>query len=111
MVELTERPVAAERARRIHRRTRNEKWKKPPRRIEPAECIGCDSCLRSCPPQFAAIVNHGLDVVIIPELCSGCPKCVVVCPVDCIYVADSWAPTKEGLWAYVDLGRETNAPG
>ena len=41
-----------------------------------SECINCDTCLRHCPPQFGAIFNHGIDVIIIPELCSGCLKCV-----------------------------------
>src|SRR5579862_9459805 len=50
-----------------------------------AECINCDACLRHCPPQLGAIFNHGIDVIIIPELCSGCDKCLDPCPVDCIY--------------------------
>ena len=57
-------------------RQRNPKWQNPPLRIEMAECINCDACLRHCPPQFGAIFNHGPDVVIIPELCSGCDKCL-----------------------------------
>lgn len=88
------------RAERVHTRTRNPKWRNPPRRIEATECIACDSCLRSCPPQFGAIFNHGLDVVIVPELCSGCPNCVAVCPVDCIYVDDDWEPSPRDLWTY-----------
>lgn len=86
---------------RIATRSRNPEWKKPPRRIEHAECIVCDSCMRACPPEFNAIVNNGLDVVIIPELCSGCPKCVLVCPVDCIYVDEDWTPSPEGVWSLV----------
>ena len=81
---------AANRASRIAARTRNEKWKNPPLRIEMLECINCDACLRHCPPQFGAIFNHGPDVVIIPELCSGCDKCLPACPVNCIYPFDDW---------------------
>ena len=55
-------------------RRRNPKWQNPPLRIEMAECINCDACLRHCPPQFGAIFNHGPDVVILPELCSGCEE-------------------------------------
>lgn len=88
----------AERAGRIIERSRHSDWKKPPRKIEPSECIGCDSCLRSCPEEFSAIFNNGLDVIIVPELCSGCPKCVAACPVDCIYVDEDWHPTDEGVW-------------
>ena len=76
---------------RIERRAqRNPKWRNPPLRIEMAECINCDACLRHCPPQFGAIFNHGPDVVIIPELCSGCDKCLPACPVNCIYPFPEW---------------------
>jgi electron transport complex protein RnfB len=91
------------RAERIAQRSRNENWKKTPRRIEASECITCDMCLRSCPPEFGAIFDRGLDVVIVPELCSGCPVCVMVCPVDCIYVDEQWMPTGDQMWNHIDL--------
>ncbi|WP_141579104.1 4Fe-4S ferredoxin [Actinomadura sp. WMMA1423] len=93
----------AGRAERIARRSREGNWKKPPRRIETSECITCDLCLRNCPPEFGAIFDLGLDVVIVPELCSGCPVCVMVCPVDCIYVDEEWDPTEAPMWDHVDL--------
>lgn len=93
----------AERSDRIAMRSRSESWRKPPRRIESSECIVCDTCVRNCPPEFGAIFDLGLDVVIIPELCSGCPVCVLVCPVDCIYVDDDWSPTGVELWNHVAL--------
>ena len=77
---------AANRTERLANRERNPKWRPVPFRIEMSECINCDACLRHCPPQFGAIFNHGIDVVIIPELCSGCGKCVEPCPVDCIFM-------------------------
>ena len=83
--------MPSSRTQRIESRQRNENWKNPPLRIEMAECINCDACLRHCPPQFGAIFNHGVDVVIIPELCSGCDKCLPACPVDCIYTYPEWA--------------------
>ncbi|TNY36143.1 4Fe-4S dicluster-binding protein [Thermomonospora catenispora] len=95
--------AAAGRAERIARRSRDENWRKPPRRIETSECITCDTCRRNCPPEFGAIVDDGLNVVIIPELCSGCPVCVMVCPVDCIYVDEEWTPTEPRLWDHVAL--------
>jgi Pyruvate/2-oxoacid:ferredoxin oxidoreductase delta subunit len=64
--------MAATRDERIATRTRNAKWQNVPLRIEMAECINCDACLRHCPPHFGAIFNHGADVIILPELCSGC---------------------------------------
>ena len=78
------------RVERVETRTRNPKWKNHPLRIEMSECINCDACLRHCPTQFGAIFNHGVDVVIIPELCSGCDKCLDPCPVDCIYPFPEW---------------------
>jgi H+/Na+-translocating ferredoxin:NAD+ oxidoreductase subunit B len=81
---------AASRLERIAARERNPKWRNPPVRIEMAECINCDACLRHCPPQFGAIFNHGPDVVIVPELCSGCDKCLPACPVNCIYPFPDW---------------------
>lgn len=105
MPGTTSTPLAASagRATRISGRSRSENWKKPPRRIEASECITCDTCLRSCPPEFGAIFDRGLDVVIVPELCSGCPACVMVCPVDCIYVDEEWAATDEQMWNHIDL--------
>jgi electron transport complex protein RnfB len=88
---------------RVVTRSRSETWRKPPRRIETSECITCDSCLRHCPPEFGAIFDQGIDVVIVPELCSGCPVCVLVCPVDCIYVDEEWRPTDTDLWSHIDF--------
>ncbi|MFD6619404.1 4Fe-4S ferredoxin [Streptomyces albidoflavus] len=98
--------ATAGRAQRIADRARAEGWKKPPRRIETSECITCDTCLRSCPAEFGAIFDMGLDVVIIPELCSGCPSCVLECPVDCIYVDEEWTPTEESVWNHIELTTE-----
>ena len=92
-------PGGASRLERIEERVRNPKWKQQPFRIEMSECINCDTCLRHCPPQFGAIFNHGIDVVILPELCSGCGKCLPpVCPVDCIYPDPNWTPAPEDWW-------------
>ena len=94
--------MAAESARvqRIEQRQRHPKWKNPPLYIDMDICINCDTCLRYCPPHFGAIFNHGLDVIIIPELCSGCNKCVEPCPVDCIHPLplDGWQPPPEDWW-------------
>lgn len=100
--ELSER-ARTQRSTRIATRSRHDGWRQPPRRIETSECITCDTCLRSCPPEFGAIFDRGLDVVIVPELCSGCPSCVLVCPVDCIYVDEDWTPTDTATWDHVGL--------
>ena len=71
------------RAERIDSHERNPKWQSPPLIIDMSMCINCDTCIRHCPPQFGAIFNHGIDVIILPELCSGCGKCLPpVCPVE-----------------------------
>jgi electron transport complex protein RnfB len=100
----------AGRAERLADRSRSDAWKKPPRRIEASECITCDRCLRNCPPEFGAIFDRGLDVVIVPELCSGCPVCVMVCPVDCIYVDEDWSPTDDDLWTHVTVTSSAAPP-
>ena len=91
---------AATRTERIEARVRNPKWRNSPLRIEMSECINCDACLRHCPPQFGAIFNHGIDVIILPELCSGCDKCLPACPVDCIYPDPEWKTAASDWWQY-----------
>jgi Na+-translocating ferredoxin:NAD+ oxidoreductase subunit B len=91
---------AGTREERIATHERNPKWQNPPLRIEMSECINCDTCLRHCPEQFGAIFNHGLDVIILPELCSGCLKCIPVCPVDCIYPDPNWQLSSEDWWQH-----------
>lgn len=100
-VVIAERDVLRFR-KQLTNRERPRDWPKPPRRIELTECIGCDSCMRACPPQFNAVYNYGLDVVIVPEMCNGCGKCVQACPVDCIYPDPDWEPTGDSLWRYVE---------
>ena len=90
---------AGTRTERVGSHERNPKWKLPALRIEMSECINCDTCLRHCPPQFGAIFNHGVDVIIVPELCSGCDKCLPACPVDCIVLDPDWSPAPEAWWA------------
>lgn len=98
MGELGEEAVSAGRDQRLATRQRNPKWRRPPLFIDMAACINCDTCIRHCPPPFGAIFNHGIDVVIIPELCSGCGECVDPCPVDCIHPAPDWSPAPDGWW-------------
>jgi electron transport complex protein RnfB len=79
--------AAGTRAERIASRERNPKWQNPPMLIDMSICINCDTCIRHCPPQFGAIFNHGIDVIIIPE-----------CPVDCIYPDPDWTPSGDDWW-------------
>jgi H+/Na+-translocating ferredoxin:NAD+ oxidoreductase subunit B len=89
---------AATRPERLEARERNPKWKLAPLKIDMSICINCDACMRHCPPQFGAIFNHGIDVIIIPELCSGCDKCLDPCPVDCIHPDPDWEPAPADWW-------------
>jgi len=54
--------AAGTRLERIEARERNPKWKNVPLRIEMSECINCDACLRHCPSQFGAILEHAAQV-------------------------------------------------
>ena len=89
---------AGTRTERLASRERNPKWQQVPLWIDMSICINCDTCIRHCPPQFGAIFNHGIDVVIIPELCSGCLKCIDPCPVDCIHPLPEGHVTPEDWW-------------
>ncbi len=86
---------------RIATHERNPKWQSPPLIIDMSICINCDTCIRHCPPQFGAIFDHGIDVIILPELCSGCGKCLPpVCPVNCIYEDPEWVSSPVDWWVY-----------
>ncbi len=45
------------------------------------ECIGCGTCVDSCP--LGAIIESG-EVYIITDDCNECRDCVGACPVDAI---------------------------
>ena len=91
--------MAGNRAERLESHERNPKWQIAPFIIDMSICINCDTCIRHCPTQFGAIFNHGIDVIIIPELCSGCGKCLPpVCPVDCILPDPEWKPAPDEWW-------------
>jgi Na+-translocating ferredoxin:NAD+ oxidoreductase subunit B len=93
--------VGGTRQSRYDQRVRNPKWKNPALKIDMSICINCDTCLRHCPPHFGAIFNHGIDVIIVPELCSGCGKCLPpICPVDCIIPDPTPDPTPDDWWQY-----------
>jgi electron transport complex protein RnfB len=90
--------MAGTRVERIAERARNPKWQNAPYRIDMSLCINCDTCIRHCPPQLGAIFNHGIDVIILPELCSGCGKCLAPCPVDCIVPDPDWTASADDWW-------------
>jgi Na+-translocating ferredoxin:NAD+ oxidoreductase subunit B len=75
--------VGGTRQSRYDQRVRNPKWKNPALKID------------------MSIFNHGIDVIIVPELCSGCGKCLPpICPVDCIIPDPTPDPTPDDWWQY-----------
>jgi electron transport complex protein RnfB len=92
-------PMAAgTRDERLAARQRNHKGQHAPLYIDMSVYLDCETCNRHYPPQIDAIFNHGIDVIIIPELCSGCDKCLDPCPVDCIYPDPDWSPAPGDWW-------------
>src|SRR4051794_25835377 len=102
--------AGSNRTERLESHERNPKWQNAPFLIDMSICINCDTCLRHCPQQFGAIFNHGIDVIILPELCSGCGKCLPpVCPVDCIIEDPQWTPSPDDWWHYPYSGDDPYA--
>ena len=55
-------------------------------RIDPAICIGCSHCMRSCPTEALRIRNG--KAVLLENKCIDCGECFRVCPVSAISVAE-----------------------
>ena len=59
----------------------------PPARVVETLCIGCGTCVESCPFQAISMVDRdgALNLSSIDEsLCKGCGNCTVVCPAKAI---------------------------
>lgn len=59
----------------------------PPARVVETLCIGCGTCVESCPFQAISMVDRdgALSLSSIDEsLCKGCGNCTVVCPAKAI---------------------------
>jgi Na+-translocating ferredoxin:NAD+ oxidoreductase subunit B len=52
-------------------------------KIDPAYCIGCTKCIRTCPVDAIIGANKRMHTVIA-DLCTGCELCIPPCPTDCI---------------------------
>lgn len=46
--------------------------------LEPARCIGCTYCLRTCPTEAIRLINGKAN--IIAERCIDCGECIRICP-------------------------------
>ena len=50
----------------------------PQKMYSPDKCIGCNSCVESCPEKACKLTPQG--IITDPDLCTLCGKCADVCP-------------------------------
>ncbi|WP_084630496.1 4Fe-4S dicluster domain-containing protein [Methanosarcina lacustris] len=57
--------------------------------IDPGTCIGCGTCVATCPTDVIRMNYQTKHAVIMyPEDCEICHMCVNFCPVDAITVTE-----------------------
>jgi heterodisulfide reductase subunit A-like polyferredoxin len=59
--------------------------------VDPAKCVGCLTCTRTCPfeiprvvEEYTGVGNLGGAAFIEPTLCHGCGTCTAECPANAI---------------------------
>ncbi len=73
------------------------------------KCIGCGSCVPSCPFDAIEMVD---DKAVITDKCTSCGSCIDVCPVEAIFKEEEEKKgvdisAYEGVWVYAEQ-REGN---
>ncbi|HJT88998.1 MAG TPA: NAD(P)-binding domain-containing protein [Bryobacteraceae bacterium] len=83
---------------------------KPRPVINATLCIGCGTCVDSCPETGTLALMNGKAILAHPERCVGHAKCVEVCPTSALSLA--FGSTLQTLRApLVKESFETNVPG
>jgi len=72
-------------------------------------CVGCGTCVASC-PEVGAITMRGKLAVVDDALCVGHGECVAACPVGGIFVTTGAAVNRMEV-PLIDAHFETNVPG
>jgi heterodisulfide reductase subunit A len=83
----------------------------PPAKVVESLCIGCGTCVESCPFQAIGMVSREgtLNLSAIDEsLCKGCGNCVVVCPAKAIMMEPY---TDQELVAQIDAALSAPVDG
>ncbi len=72
-------------------------------------CVGCGTCVASC-PEVGAITMRGKLAVVDDALCVGHGECVAACPVGGIFVTTGAAVNRVEV-PLIDAHFQTNVPG
>jgi thioredoxin reductase/pSer/pThr/pTyr-binding forkhead associated (FHA) protein/NAD-dependent dihydropyrimidine dehydrogenase PreA subunit len=74
------------------------------------KCVGCSSCINSCPNDVLQLINHK-SVVVRFDNCHQCRACEQICPSGALTMAPAGAPPRMIELPDLDSNYETNIPG
>ena len=65
-------------------------WRLERPQFDPANCIKCGICVRSCPLDIITLDKENEDQIITIDwyYCKGCGLCSYECPKDCLPMVD-----------------------